>query len=103
MQDLSHNLHKPSQALTAFVGEGLSDDCLEALIGAVELSLPTAEGAALLGKICNLRRFGMQWMMVGSGAKASVERVLRHAAAQPMASPSVEEVAAAAKGYGISL
>jgi sperm-associated antigen 1 len=50
MLSLLHSLPQEQAALTAFVGEGLSDDCLEALVAAAELALPTPEAASLVRK-----------------------------------------------------
>ena len=81
----------------AFVGEALSDEVLEPLVVAAEASLPLDEAAQLLCRLSAARRFDMVWMFVASSAaKGAVQRVLSQAGGG-------EEVAAAAKKYGVKL
>ena len=91
-----------AEAMRSFVGEGLNEEILSAIVLAThEGQEPPAAAAARLCHLARVRRFEMQWMFVGKAEKAAAAAVLKAAAGG--GEPGAAELTAAAKLYGVSL
>jgi len=96
-------LPKEQEKLDKFVGEKLSDEFLETLVQAAEVSLDTQDAIALLAMVCRLRRFEMGWMMAAGNAKAAAQRIFQAAAALPEPQWGAAEIVSLAKKYDCKL
>jgi hypothetical protein len=86
--------------MSRFIGEGLSEDLLSGLVLATaQAAEPPVTAAARLCALTAVRRFDMCWMFVGKQEKAAATAVLASASGGELA----DEVAAAAKRYGVQL
>ena len=98
--DLLSQLPATAAEMSRFIGEGLSEDLLSGLVLATaQAAEPPVTAAARLCALTAVRRFDMCWMFVGKQEKAAATAVLASASGGELA----DEVAAAAKRYGVQL